>query len=48
MSVTTAPTTPDGSVPHFPPGAIDDATFRMLADALPTLCWVANGDGYIV
>ncbi|MDQ3558909.1 MAG: PAS domain-containing protein [Pseudomonadota bacterium] len=27
---------------------IDDATFRLLADNVPTLCWVANGDGYIV
>ena len=28
--------------------SIDDATYRQLADNLPTLCWVANGDGYIV
>jgi len=28
--------------------AIDGATFRLLADGIPTLCWVANGDGYIV
>ena len=28
--------------------SIDDATFRLLADNIPTLCWVANGDGYIV
>ena len=28
--------------------SIDDTTFRMLADNLPSLCWVANGDGYIV
>ncbi len=27
---------------------IDEATFRLLADSIPTLCWVANGDGYIV
>ena len=27
---------------------IDDATFRLLADNVPTLCWIANGDGYIV
>ena len=26
----------------------DDATLRYLADNLPTLCWVARGDGYIV
>ena len=30
-----------------PPGHVDDATFRLLADNIPTLCWVANGDGYI-
>ena len=29
-------------------GGLDDATFRLLADSLPTLCWIANGDGYIV
>lgn len=28
--------------------AIDDSEFRRLADFLPTLCWLANGDGYIV
>ena len=28
--------------------AIDEATFRLLADNIPTLCWIANGDGYIV
>ena len=27
---------------------IDDAQFRLLADSLPTLCWMARGDGYIV
>ncbi|WP_375428535.1 PAS domain S-box protein [uncultured Sphingomonas sp.] len=41
-----------GGIPHDLPdlssGAVDDATFRLLADALPILCWVANGDGYIV
>ena len=30
------------------PSSIDDVTFRSLADILPTLCWIANGDGYIV
>jgi PAS domain S-box-containing protein len=29
-------------------GTIDDAEFRLLADNIPTLCWIANGDGYIV
>ena len=32
---------PDGMLP-------DDAEFRRMADLLPTLCWVARGDGYIV
>ena len=45
-------TVPDGSghgiLPPLSGGAVDDATFRLLADAVPTLCWVANGDGYIV
>jgi PAS domain S-box-containing protein len=30
------------------PETVDDATFRLLADCIPTLCWIANGDGYIV
>jgi PAS domain S-box-containing protein len=30
------------------PGAVDDVTFRLLADSIPSLCWIANGDGYIV
>ncbi|MES2830383.1 MAG: PAS domain S-box protein [Pseudomonadota bacterium] len=30
------------------PGALDDLTVRHLADNLPTLCWIARGDGYIV
>ena len=43
-------TTPAASASLLPllPTAIDDATFRLLADNAPTLCWVANGDGYIV
>jgi PAS domain S-box-containing protein len=35
-------------LPPLTAGTIDDLTFRLLADNLPTLCWVANGDGYIV
>jgi PAS domain S-box-containing protein len=27
---------------------LDDESFRLLADNIPILCWVANGDGYIV
>lgn len=38
----------DQSLPDLPPGGIDDASFRLLADNLPTLAWIANGDGYIV
>jgi PAS domain S-box-containing protein len=30
------------------PGRIADDEFRLLADNIPTLCWMANGDGYIV
>ena len=26
---------------------VDDAAFRLLADNIPTLCWIANGGGYI-
>lgn len=36
------------SLPDLTAGAIDDASFRLLADNLPTLAWIANGDGYIV
>ena len=36
------------TLPLLSPHAIDDATFRLVADNVPTLCWVANGDGYIV
>ena len=37
-----------GLVGSLEAGDIDDGTFRMLADTIPTLCWVANGDGFIV
>ncbi len=29
-------------------GAPSDGDFRLLADHLPALCWIARGDGYIV
>ena len=29
------------------PQAVDQDAFRLLVDNLPTLCWIANGDGYI-
>ena len=28
--------------------SIDNVTFRLLAENLPVLCWIANADGYIV
>jgi len=35
-------------LPPLTAKAIDDETFRLAAENVPTLCWVANGDGYIV
>jgi PAS domain S-box-containing protein len=35
-------------LPDLAPGTITDDQFRLLADNLPTLCWIANADGYIV
>ena len=37
-----------GDRPALTPGAVEDAEFRLLADNIPTACWIANGDGYIV
>ena len=37
-----------GDRPALKPGAMEDAEFRLLADNIPTPCWIANGDGYIV
>ena len=42
-----APTAP-GPLAELSSDSVDDATFRLVADNIPTLCWVANGDGYIV
>ena len=42
-----APTAP-GPLAELSSDSIDDATFRLVADNIPTLCWVANGNGYIV
>lgn len=42
-----APPAP-GHLPELLPGAVDEATVRLLAENLPTLCWIARGDGYIV
>ena len=36
------------ALPGLSASSIDDLDFRLLADNLPTLCWIANGDGYIV
>jgi len=38
----------DGLLHDLPPGTMSDDQFRLLADNIPTLCWAANGDGYIV
>ena len=37
------------SAPIMPKTAtqVDEEAFRLLADNIPTLCWIANGDGYI-
>ena len=35
-------------MPALAPGTIEDLEFRLLADHIPTPCWIANGDGYIV
>jgi len=36
------------ALPEPAASPVDDVTFRSLAENLPTLCWIANGDGYIV
>ncbi len=41
-------TSVDVELPELTTAALDDQTFRLLADSIPTLCWIANGDGYIV
>jgi PAS domain S-box-containing protein len=42
-----APARPDPVVP-LPAGALPPEELRQLADNVPTLCWIANADGYIV
>ena len=37
-----------GDRPSLAPTLITDGEFRLLADNIPTLCWIANGDGYLV
>jgi PAS domain S-box-containing protein len=38
----------DSEISDLAPGDLPLSEFRMLADNIPTLCWIANGDGYIV
>src|SRR4028119_1510059 len=38
----------DTALPALGPQDIPAAEFRLLAHNIPTLCWIANGDGYIV
>ena len=35
-------------LPELSSSSVSASDFRLLADNLPTLCWIANGDGYIV
>jgi PAS domain S-box-containing protein len=35
-------------LPPLSPAGIRDDQFKLAADNIPTLCWIANGDGYIV
>lgn len=38
----------DSTLPLLATESVDPATFALLADNIPTLCWIARGDGYIV
>lgn len=42
------PDTVSAQPPHSETNEIADSEFRSLADEIPTLCWIANADGYIV
>ncbi|PWS38658.1 hypothetical protein DFH01_05155 [Falsiroseomonas bella] len=42
------PRTLDETLPELSADSLGDAEFRLLADNIPTLCWIARGDGYIV
>jgi PAS domain S-box-containing protein len=37
-----------GTLPELDAAHVDASSFVLLADAIPTLCWIARGDGYIV
>lgn len=41
-------TTVAAVLPALSPDGIEAEQFRLLADHLPTLCWMARGDGFIV
>jgi PAS domain S-box-containing protein len=36
------------TLPDLTPQSIDNEQFRLLANNIPTLCWIARADGYIV
>jgi PAS domain S-box-containing protein len=38
----------ESSLSALESGEVPLAEFRLLADNIPTLCWIGNGDGYIV
>ena len=43
-----APATATDDLVPLPDTGFDQAEYQRLADNLPTLCWIANADGYIV
>ena len=43
-----SPAKVDRQLSELTPDILSDEQFRLLADNIPTLCWIANGDGYIV
>lgn len=43
-----SPSAVEGKLGDLSPGAVAEPEFRLLAENIPTLCWIANGDGYIV
>ena len=38
----------EGALGELTAENLSEAEFRLLAENVPTLCWIANGDGYIV
>ena len=45
---TTLSAHPGEADPHPASREIDDKQFRLLADNIPTLCWMAEADGYVI